>query len=44
MIDEFSVELEQLKGMIKADTKEDIQSWLSEAKRVRDDWRNPDKD
>lgn len=44
VIDEFSVELEQLKGMIKADTKEEIQSWLSEAKRVRDDWRNPDKD
>ncbi|MDP6893046.1 MAG: prephenate dehydrogenase/arogenate dehydrogenase family protein [Verrucomicrobiota bacterium] len=44
VIDEFFVELEQLKGMIKADTKEDIQSWLSEAKRVRDDWRNPDKD
>ena len=44
VIDEFSEELEQLRGMITADSKEDIKSWLSEAKQVRDEWRNPDTD
>ena len=42
MIDEFFEELGQLREIITADSKEDIKSWLSEAKQVRDDWRNPD--
>ena len=44
VIDEFSEELEQLKGMIKANSKEDIKSWLSESKQLRDEWQNPDTD
>ena len=42
VIDEFFEELGQLREIITADSKEDIKSWLSEAKQVRDDWRNPD--
>ena len=44
VIDEFTEELEQLKGMIKANSKEDIKSWLSESKQLRDEWQNPDTD
>ena len=44
VIDEFREELEQLKGMIKANSKEDIKSWLSESKQLRDEWQNPDTD
>lgn len=43
-IDEFTEELEQLRGMITADSKADIKSWLIEAKQVRDEWRSPDTD
>ena len=42
VIDEFFEELGQLREIITADSKEDIKSWLSEAKQVRDDWLNPD--
>ena len=43
-IDEFAEELEQLRGMITANSKADIKSWLIEAKQVRDEWRSPDTD
>ena len=43
-IEEFSGELDQLRELITTDSKGEIESWLSEAKRARDEWRSPDID
>jgi len=44
VIDEFSGELEQLRGLVSEDSGEAIQGWLNEAKHTRDGWRAPDAD
>ena len=44
VIDEFSGELEQLRGLVSEDSGEAIQGWLNEAKHTRDGWHAPDAD
>jgi len=44
VLDEFSVELEQLRALVSEDSGGAIEKWLDEAKRARDGWRAPDAD
>ena len=44
VLDEFSVELKQLRALVSEDSGGAIEKWLDEAKRARDGWRAPDAD